>query len=107
MEAIRISCAGYPTRRTFNEFIQRFGILVPNGVKGRYSLLERGRFCYVVYFYVLVAVFFCLLIFLPSFFPSLCFFGSSNDEGLSRRLLEAAKLEGYQVNIIKMIRLIS
>ncbi|KAG0457447.1 hypothetical protein HPP92_022604 [Vanilla planifolia] len=27
MEAIRISCAGYPTRRTFDEFIDRFGIL--------------------------------------------------------------------------------
>lgn len=27
MEAIRISCAGYPTRRTFYEFVDRFGIL--------------------------------------------------------------------------------
>ncbi|XP_062220729.1 myosin-6-like [Phragmites australis] len=30
MEAIRISCAGYPTRRTFYEFIDRFGILAPD-----------------------------------------------------------------------------
>ncbi|KAF5194608.1 Myosin [Thalictrum thalictroides] len=30
MEAIRISCAGYPTRRTFAEFVDRFGILAPN-----------------------------------------------------------------------------
>ncbi|XP_074586758.1 myosin-8-like [Curcuma longa] len=29
MEAIRISCAGYPTRRIFCEFIDRFGILAP------------------------------------------------------------------------------
>ncbi|KAI4340291.1 hypothetical protein MLD38_025142 [Melastoma candidum] len=29
MEAIRISCAGYPTRRPFFEFIDRFGILAP------------------------------------------------------------------------------
>ncbi|RWR96090.1 myosin-6-like protein [Cinnamomum micranthum f. kanehirae] len=29
LEAIRISCAGYPTRRTFCEFIDRFGILAP------------------------------------------------------------------------------
>ncbi|CAJ1932955.1 unnamed protein product [Sphenostylis stenocarpa] len=29
MEAIRISCAGYPTRKTFDEFVQRFTILEP------------------------------------------------------------------------------
>lgn len=29
MEAIRISCAGYPTRKPFYEFIDRFGILAP------------------------------------------------------------------------------
>jgi myosin heavy subunit len=35
MEAIRISCAGYPTRRTFYEFIDRFGILAPDVLSGR------------------------------------------------------------------------
>nr|CAB3451495.1 unnamed protein product [Digitaria exilis] len=34
MEAIRISCAGYPTRRTFYEFIDRFGILAPDVLSG-------------------------------------------------------------------------
>ncbi|KAF7081367.1 hypothetical protein CFC21_085317 [Triticum aestivum] len=34
MEAIRISCAGYPTRRTFLEFIDRFGILAPDVLTG-------------------------------------------------------------------------
>ncbi|KAH7690363.1 Myosin ATPase protein [Dioscorea alata] len=34
MEAIRISCAGYPTRRTFYEFIDRFGILAPEVLDG-------------------------------------------------------------------------
>ncbi|WOL05797.1 myosin-6 [Canna indica] len=29
LEAIRISCAGYPTRRTFDEFIDRFGTFAP------------------------------------------------------------------------------
>ncbi|CAN1799401.1 XI-K [Linum perenne] len=29
LEAIRISCAGYPTRRTFYEFLLRFGVLAP------------------------------------------------------------------------------
>ncbi|XP_037491386.1 myosin-7 isoform X2 [Jatropha curcas] len=33
MEAIRISCAGYPTRKMFDEFVSRFGILGPNVVK--------------------------------------------------------------------------
>ncbi|RRT71787.1 hypothetical protein B296_00031094 [Ensete ventricosum] len=30
LEAIRISCAGYPTKRTFDEFVDRFGILAPD-----------------------------------------------------------------------------
>ncbi|KAG1361430.1 putative Myosin-8 [Cocos nucifera] len=34
MEAIRISCAGYPTRRAFFEFIDRFGILAPDVLDG-------------------------------------------------------------------------
>ncbi|VFQ72394.1 unnamed protein product [Cuscuta campestris] len=29
MEAIRISCAGFPTRKAFDEFVNRFRILVP------------------------------------------------------------------------------
>ncbi|KAL2946237.1 hypothetical protein AAZX31_20G002600 [Glycine max] len=33
MEAIRISCAGYPTRKNFDEFVQRFTILEPNVLK--------------------------------------------------------------------------
>ncbi|KAK9684902.1 hypothetical protein RND81_10G241200 [Saponaria officinalis] len=37
LEAIRISCAGYPTRRTFFEFINRFKILAPEAVTGRDS----------------------------------------------------------------------
>ncbi|KAI9122087.1 hypothetical protein K1719_006776 [Acacia pycnantha] len=34
MEAIRISCAGYPTRKTFDEFADRFGLLAPEAVDG-------------------------------------------------------------------------
>ncbi|KAE9595348.1 putative myosin ATPase [Lupinus albus] len=33
MEAIRVSCAGYPTRKNFDEFVQRFGILEPKLMK--------------------------------------------------------------------------
>ncbi|XP_015892138.2 myosin-6 isoform X2 [Ziziphus jujuba] len=34
MEAIRISCAGYPTRKTFDEFVDRFGLLAPEVLDG-------------------------------------------------------------------------
>ncbi|KAE9590988.1 putative myosin ATPase [Lupinus albus] len=34
MEAIRISCAGYPTRKTFHEFVDRFGLLSPEVLNG-------------------------------------------------------------------------
>ncbi|KAJ4817299.1 myosin-like protein XIF [Rhynchospora pubera] len=34
LEAIRISCAGYPTKRTFDEFIDRFGMLVTDVIDG-------------------------------------------------------------------------
>ncbi|CAA2963472.1 myosin-17-like [Olea europaea subsp. europaea] len=34
LEAIRISCAGYPTRRTFDEFLLRFGVLAPEVLGG-------------------------------------------------------------------------
>ncbi|KAI9185720.1 hypothetical protein LWI28_010086 [Acer negundo] len=36
LEAIRISCAGYPTRRPFFEFINRFGLLAPELLEGNY-----------------------------------------------------------------------
>ncbi|CAL0316880.1 unnamed protein product [Lupinus luteus] len=35
MEAIRISCAGFPTRKTFDEFVGRFGLLAPEALDGR------------------------------------------------------------------------
>lgn len=34
LEAIRISCAGYPTKRTFDEFLDRFGTLAPDVLDG-------------------------------------------------------------------------
>ncbi|PSS05003.1 Myosin-9 like, partial [Actinidia chinensis var. chinensis] len=37
LEAIRISCAGYPTRRPFFEFINRFGLLAPEVLEGNYD----------------------------------------------------------------------
>ncbi|XP_073005604.1 myosin-11-like isoform X2 [Typha latifolia] len=37
LEAIRISCAGYPTRRTFYEFLHRFGLLAPEVLEGSYD----------------------------------------------------------------------
>ncbi|XP_020213120.1 myosin-6 [Cajanus cajan] len=34
MEAIRISCAGYPTRKAFEEFVDRFSLLAPEALDG-------------------------------------------------------------------------
>lgn len=36
LEAIRVKCAGYPTNRTFIEFLNRFVILAPEILKGEY-----------------------------------------------------------------------
>ncbi|XP_015693143.1 myosin-9-like isoform X2 [Oryza brachyantha] len=35
LEAIRISCAGYPTRKLFHDFLQRFRVLAPEFFKER------------------------------------------------------------------------
>ncbi|XP_017426389.1 myosin-6-like [Vigna angularis] len=50
MEAIRISCAGYPTRKSFDEFVQRFTILessvlkaCPDEVTACKRLLDRAN----------------------------------------------------------------
>nr|GMD83795.1 myosin-9-like isoform X1 [Ipomoea batatas] len=32
-----ISCAGYRSRKTFSEFLKRFGILAPEALKGTYD----------------------------------------------------------------------
>ncbi|KAG8099976.1 hypothetical protein GUJ93_ZPchr0013g37336 [Zizania palustris] len=37
LEAIRISCLGYPTRRTFDEFVDRFGVLLPEVLGDSYD----------------------------------------------------------------------
>ncbi|CDY31130.1 BnaA08g26800D [Brassica napus] len=37
LEAIRISCAGYPTRKPFFEFVNRFGLLCPSALEGSYD----------------------------------------------------------------------
>ncbi|KAG6430282.1 hypothetical protein SASPL_108346 [Salvia splendens] len=37
LEAIRISCAGYPTRRPFFEFLNRFGLLATEALQGSYD----------------------------------------------------------------------
>ncbi|KAF9615027.1 hypothetical protein IFM89_021598 [Coptis chinensis] len=38
LEAVRISLAGYPTRRTYSEFVDRFGILAPELMDGSYDV---------------------------------------------------------------------
>ncbi|XP_058078389.1 myosin-15 isoform X2 [Magnolia sinica] len=44
LEAVRISLAGYPTRRTYSDFVYRFGLLAPELIDGSYdekALTER------------------------------------------------------------------
>ncbi|PIA43173.1 hypothetical protein AQUCO_02000543v1 [Aquilegia coerulea] len=38
LEAVRISLAGYPTRRTYLEFVDRFGILAPEFMDGSHDV---------------------------------------------------------------------
>lgn len=35
LEAVRIKCAGYPARRTFSEFLNRFGTFAPEILEGK------------------------------------------------------------------------
>ncbi|KAL5712216.1 hypothetical protein ACHQM5_014407 [Ranunculus cassubicifolius] len=37
LEAIKINCAGYPSRKTFDEFLKRYGFLDPDVLKGLYD----------------------------------------------------------------------
>ncbi|XP_076961004.1 uncharacterized protein LOC143637509, partial [Bidens hawaiensis] len=37
LEAIRISCAGYPTHKSFIEFVHRFGLLVPEVLRANHD----------------------------------------------------------------------
>ncbi|XWS31463.1 hypothetical protein CRYUN_Cryun23aG0078300 [Craigia yunnanensis] len=37
LEAIRVKCGGYPTHRTFTEFLNRFAILAPEILEGNYE----------------------------------------------------------------------
>ncbi|XP_035843970.1 myosin-9 isoform X9 [Helianthus annuus] len=37
LEAIRISCAGYPTNKSFTDFVNRFGLLVPEVLRANHD----------------------------------------------------------------------
>ncbi|XVF29233.1 hypothetical protein REPUB_Repub15cG0103400 [Reevesia pubescens] len=43
MEAIRISCAGFPSRKVFREFIGRFAILAPEVMCGSYNEVTASK----------------------------------------------------------------
>lgn len=36
LEAVRISMAGYPTRKTYHEFVDRFGLIALDVIDGRW-----------------------------------------------------------------------
>ncbi|XP_071726546.1 myosin-12 [Rutidosis leptorrhynchoides] len=45
LEAIRISCAGYPTKRSFDDFLERFGMLAPDVLNGSDEKLACVAIC--------------------------------------------------------------
>jgi len=65
MEAIRISCAGYPTRKNFDEFVDRFSLLAPEALDGRY-LNRASFFLLVIILKVLTFLVFLLLVLMRS-----------------------------------------
>lgn len=89
MEAIRISCAGYPTRKPFDEFVDRFGLLAPEVLDGRYLQLHYTlSLLYIVPYDCQSYYFFLLYV---SF--------SSDEVTACKSLLEKVGLKGYQVII--------
>lgn len=52
LEAIRISCAGYPTKRTFDEFLDRFGMLAPDVLDG-YATFKNKTLIFTIPYYLL------------------------------------------------------
>lgn len=86
MEAIRISMAGYPTKRSFLEFVDRFGVLAPEVLVGRYDQ-------------------FCIMPFPIGQSTTGLWFDldwcSTDEVAVCKRLLERVGLEGYQV--VKML----
>ncbi|KAE8717544.1 Myosin-6 [Hibiscus syriacus] len=77
MEAIRISCAGFPSRKTFREFTARFSILAP-------EILSKRLTCEVH-----ISV-------------SMSFSGSYNEVTASKKILEKSNLTGYQIGKTKV-----
>ncbi|XP_024973824.1 myosin-9 [Cynara cardunculus var. scolymus] len=43
LEAIRISCAGYPTNKSFIDFVNRFGLLVPEVLRANHDRKDACR----------------------------------------------------------------
>lgn len=89
LEAIQIKCAGYPTRKTFLEFLKRFGILAPEILYKVYDFSNEFFFSGTIPDDAL-----CVS-------HNLLHYYSSDEREASKRLLEKLSLVGYQV--IKLI----
>ncbi|XP_057720856.1 myosin-6-like isoform X1 [Arachis stenosperma] len=87
MEAIRISCAGYPTRKTFDEFVDRFGLLAPDALVGRYLSCSSSLSC---------------MSYSKNDHLSHVFVISSDEVQACKRILENVGLEGYQIGKTKV-----
>ncbi|XP_057423450.1 myosin-9 isoform X2 [Lotus japonicus] len=43
LEAVRIKCAGFPTHRTFHDFLTRLGILAPEVIRGNFEEKDKCK----------------------------------------------------------------
>lgn len=91
MEAIRISCAGFPTRKPYAEFVERFKILAPDAVAKLYFYLSIPKLLILFFYFWKYIILILFLIFINC---------RSDDIARSKMLLAKAKLEGYQVGTL-------
>lgn len=97
LEAIRISCAGYPTKRTFDEFLDRFGMLAPDVLDGYASFENKTLNVYRGIHISLMSLIpwspYVYLIWCPTII-----YGSSDEKLACITICDRMGLKGYQVS---------
>ena len=88
LEAVRISLAGYPTRRIYSEFVNRFGLLALELMDGRWLINFLCNFLHVFSWIVFVRYLFFNWSFLRGFARKI-FFGNW------KRKLAVMELDGF------------
>ncbi|KAL0724721.1 hypothetical protein Bca4012_039320 [Brassica carinata] len=96
LEAIRVKCAGYPTNRTFIEFLNRFIILAPEILKGEYVSVLPVKLNFLLLLSALLLLEFVIPVSLP--------YTVSRYEAdvACKWILEKKGLTGYQIGKSKV-----